>query len=120
MSTQRMERVNALVKREISYIVQNLKDPRLGMVTVTSAEVSADLKCAKIFFSILGAEDEKNKTLKILTSASPHMRSQLGKKIKLRHIPALNFIWDDSIERGTRILRLINQVSSKEENNENI
>lgn len=117
MNTQRIERVNSLIKQEISYIVQNLKDPRLGFITITGVEVSPDLKCAKIFFSILGTENEKKEALKILASASKYMRGELAGKVRLRHLPALNFIFDESIERGSKILELLNQIASKREKN---
>ncbi len=110
----RIERVNSLIRRELSDLLQHeVKDPRFGsFVAVTEVCTSPDLKYAKIFVSRLGSKEEKQETLKALTSASGFFHSELFKRLKLRRIPELNFQWDDSIERGEHLLCLIDQVSS--------
>jgi ribosome-binding factor A len=115
--SHRIQRVNTLIRRELSDIIQHhLRDPRLGeFVTVTEVVTSADLKYAKIFVSSIGGQQEETKVLGVLNAAAGFLRSELAKNIRLRHTPELSFHWDNSIEHGDRILRLIDQVSSEQE-----
>jgi ribosome-binding factor A len=110
----RIERVNNLIRREISELIQrDLRDPRLDdFVTVTEVSTSTDLKFAKVFVSCIGGRQEEQKTLTVLNSASGFLRTELARKVRLRRIPELSFYWDDSIEHGDHILRLIDEVSS--------
>ena len=110
----RIERVNNLIRREISELIQReLRDPRLDeFVTVTEVSTSPDLKFAKVFISSISGKQEEQKILTVLNSASGFLRTELAAKVRLRRIPELNFYWDDSIEHGDHILRLIDQVSS--------
>jgi len=111
--THRIERVNNLIRREISELLQRqVKDPRLGsFVIVTEVSTSPDLKYAKIFVSRIGSEEEKQETLSALAGASRFLRNELIKRLKLRRIPELSFHWDDSIERGAHLLQLIDEIS---------
>ncbi len=111
----RIERVNSLIRQEISQILQRqVKDPRLGnFITVTEVSTSADLKYAKVFISQIGSEEEKQETLKALASASGFLRRELARHLKLRYIPLLSFQWDDSIERGNHLLQLIDGVTAE-------
>ena len=113
----RIERVNNLIRREISELLQRqVKDPRLGaFVTVTEVSTSPDLRYAKVFVSCIGGEEEKQKTLSVLAGASGFFRKELANHLKLRRTPELSFHWDDSIERGDHLLRLIDQVSSQQD-----
>ena len=110
----RIERVNSLIRQEISELLQRqVKDPRLGnFVAVTDVSTSPDLRHAKIFVSCIGSEEEKQETLSVLVAASGFFRNELAKRLRLRHIPELNFQWDDSIEQGDYLLQLIDDVSS--------
>jgi len=110
----RIERVNNLIRHEVSELLQRqVKDPRLGsFVTVTEVSTSPDLKYAKILVSHLGSEEEKQETLSGLAAASGFLRNQLGKRLGLRRVPELRFQWDDSIERGARLLKLIDEVAA--------
>jgi ribosome-binding factor A len=110
----RIERVNSLIRREISELLQRqVKDPRLdNLVTITDVSTSPDLRLAKVFVSRIGTEEEKQETLSVLASASGFFRNELAKRLRLRHIPELRFQWDDSIERGDYLLQLIDEVSS--------
>jgi len=112
----RIERINSLIRREISEMLQyQVKDPRLGtFIAVTEVATSPDLKFAKVFVSYIGNEEEKGETLSVLAGASGFLRKELAKHLRLRYIPELSFHWDDSIERGDRISRLIDQVSSQQ------
>jgi ribosome-binding factor A len=113
----RIERVNNLIRREVSELIQHqAKDPRLdAFVAVTEVITSPDLKYAKVFVSCINGKQEEQKTLGVLNAASGFLRTELAKKLRLRRIPELSFYWDDSIEHGDRILRLIDQVSSEQE-----
>jgi ribosome-binding factor A len=115
--SHRIERVNTLIRRELSDIIHNqLRDPRLDVfITINEVETSVDLKFAKIFVSSIGGKQEEAKVLGVLKAAAGFLRTELAQKVRLKHTPELNFIWDDSIEHGDRILRLIDQVSTEYE-----
>jgi len=117
MSSHRIERVNTLIRREISELIQHhLRDPRLSdFIAVTDVETTADLKHAGVFVSTIGGQQEEARVLGVLNAAAGHLRSELAKKVRLRYIPELSFHWDNSIERGDRILRLLDQVSNEQE-----
>ena len=110
----RIERVNSLIRQEISELLQRqVKDPRLGnFVSVTEVSASHDLRYAKIFISCIGSEEEKQETLSVLAAASGFFRKELSRRLRLRRIPELSFQWDDSIERGAHLLELIDQVTT--------
>lgn len=109
----RIERVNHLIRREISELIQHeLRDPRLeSFVTVTEVSTSADLRYAKVFVSSMTGRQEEKTILAALNSASGFLRSELAGKIRLRRVPELSFHWDDSIEHGDKILRIIDSIS---------
>ena len=111
----RIERLNSLIRQEISQLLQRqVKDPRLGnFITVTEVSTTADLKYAKVFVSHLGSEKEKQETLSVLASASGFFRRELARRLKLRYTPELSFQWDNSIERGDRLLQLIDGIASE-------
>jgi len=113
----RIERVNSLIRQEISQLLQHqVKDPRLdNFITVTEVSTSADLKYAKVFVSCIGGKGEKEKTLSVLNTASGFFRRELAGRLKLRYIPELIFRWDDSIEQGDHLLQLIDGVSSEKD-----
>ena len=113
----RIPRINHLIRQEISELLRlQVKDPRLGsFVAVTEVSTSPDLKHARVFISFIGSEEEKQKTLNVLAAASGFLRREMAKHLKLRRIPELSFHWDDSIERGDHLMRLIDQASSEDE-----
>ena len=113
----RIERVNSVIREEISQMLQRqVKDPRLGaFITVTEVNTTPDLKHAKIFVSQLGDDVDKRKVLSGLASASGFFRGELAKRLKMRHVPELHFAWDDSIERGDRLSQLIDRVISEKD-----
>ncbi len=112
--TRRIERVNNLIRQEISELLQRqIKDPRLSsFVAITDVSTSHDLKYAKVFVSCISGKEEKQEILSVLAGASGFFRNELARRLKLRRIPELSFQWDDSIERGTRLLELINTVTT--------
>ncbi len=115
MQFKRSSQVGETIKREVSDIItHHLKDPRLGFVTVTGVELSDDLRYAKIFVSLLGAPDETAGSLEGLKSAKGFVRSELGKRLRLRYCPELDFRVDQSISYGDKIDRLLNQIHQDE------
>lgn len=115
MSSHRIERVNTQIKREISELIQqHLRDPRLSeFIAVTEVSTSNDLKYAKIYISSIGGQKEEEKTIEVLSSAAGYLRTGLAKRMKMRYTPELHFIWDNSIEHGDKVLRLLDQVQAE-------
>ncbi len=109
---QRSDRVADAIKKEIASLIQNeIKDPRLPeMASVVAVEVTRDLSLARVYISVLGSEAEKKDCQAAIESASGFIRREIGKRVRLRNVPELRFIIDDSIERGMRISRLIDET----------
>jgi ribosome-binding factor A len=99
----RAERVERLAREVLGEAISGLKDPRIGFATVTSVRVSPDLRRARAWVSILGGDDEREATMDALRHATPHLRSVLGREVRLRHTPQLEFLEDESAARGARI-----------------
>lgn len=110
-------RINQEVVRELSDIIRNeLKDPRVGlMTTVTDAVVAPDLKTCRVFISVLGDEDAQKKTMQGLRSAEGFLRSMLAKNLNLRNTPELTFVLDHSIEYGVHMTHLIEEVTEHDQ-----
>ena len=114
-TSRRIERVASMVKREVSLMLLNgIKDDRVGagMVSVTDVIVSGDLQHTKIFVSINGTDEAKAETMEGLKSATRYVRSQLGQRLQLRRTPEVIFLEDHSLERGDKMLILLNQLSA--------
>ena len=111
----RIDRVNNLIRQEISELLhRQVKDPRLGsFITVTNVSTSPDLRYAKIFVSQISGQASRQEVLSTLSAASGFFRKELRKYLKLRRIPELSFQWDDSIERGARLLELMDRLSQE-------
>ncbi|MCX7923889.1 MAG: 30S ribosome-binding factor RbfA [Clostridia bacterium] len=114
----RINRISEEVRREVSNIIQNeIKDPRLPkMVSITSVNVTKDLKYAKIHISVFGSDEEKKNALSALKSAAGFIRREVGQRVQLRYTPEMHFELDDSIEHGIYISKLINQAVKNDEN----
>ncbi|MBE9189466.1 30S ribosome-binding factor RbfA [Gloeocapsopsis crepidinum LEGE 06123] len=113
-TSRRVSRVAELIKREVSQmLIHDIKDDRVGagMVSVTDVDVSGDLQHAKIFVSIYGTDEARAETMAGLKSATGYVRSELGQRVRLRRTPEIVFQEDRSIERGNRVLSLINQLN---------
>ena len=111
MATRRVERVSDLIKQQVSNIIRNdLKDPRVGFITVTSVDLSRDLRHAKVFISVMGSDEDRSKSMEGLGRATGFIRSRLGNKIRIRHIPELIFRHDDSYEYAARIAVVMKQI----------
>lgn len=114
--TTRQERVRALLKTEISDILRReLKDPRLGFVTITDAEVSKDLRHARVYVSVYGDEKEKEQNLAVLQGAAGYIRGEFGRRAFMKVIPEISFKLDTSVEHGARIFELLQQVKPDDE-----
>ncbi len=104
-------RIAEQIQRELAELIRlELKDPRVGMVTLTDVEVTADYAHAKVFFTMLGIDDQIAAATAGLNHAAGFLRHELGQRIKLRGIPQLHFIYDESVERGVRLSRLIDEA----------
>lgn len=110
-------RVNAEVQHELANLIrEGIKDPRIHpMTSVTAVEVAPDLKTCRAYISVMGNEDAKNNTIAGLKSAEGYIRRQLAKNINLRNTPEIRFILDESIEYGVAMSKLIDEVTGKEE-----
>lgn len=109
MGDGRMRRVDEAVRAVLSEaIAKDLRDPRVGFVTVTGVKTSPDLRHARVYVSVLGDEQARSESLKGLRSAHGFLQGRLAGELPLKHTPMLSFEYDDSIDRGMRISRLIN------------
>ncbi len=110
----RTQRLGEQIKRDLASLIQRaLKDPRIGMITVNFVDLSKDLSYADVNITVLVADDSDDKiieSLTILNKASPFLRMELGRELKVRKVPHLRFHYDDSLKRGARINALIHQA----------
>ena len=114
--SRRVERVAALIRREVSELLVNgIKDERvsLGMVSVTNVEVAGDLQHCKIFVSIYGAPEVQQQALEGLRSAASYVKGELGRRLNMRRTPEVIFHLDRGIEKGTSVLGLLNQLEQQ-------
>jgi len=119
MAKIRVGRVSEQIKKELSQIIQSeLKDPRVGFITVTGVQTTNDLSQATVYLSVLGNDEQKESTLKALHKATGYLRSELGKRVKLRHTPELIFKFDSSIEYGSRIETLLAEINQDPKSND--
>jgi ribosome-binding factor A len=113
--THRIERVNQLIRQELSeMLLRESKDPRLsGYISINSVATTPDLRYARVLVSCVCDEARKKEILEALTHSAGFFRSILAKRLTLRRVPELNFVWDTSIERGSRLIELIEKVSAE-------
>src|SRR4029450_8062444 len=113
--SDRMRRVNAARRRVLSEAIGELKDPRIGFVTVTGVETSTDLREARVFVSVLASEPERERTLQALSAAHGVLQARLGRELRMKRTPQLAFEYDPSVERGVRMGKLIDELAPDEE-----
>lgn len=119
MTKHRANRLAESLKEEISQLIRvELKDPRIGFVTLTSVDVAEDLAHAKVYVSVLGTEDEGKASLDALNRAAGFVRSEIGKRIRLRHVPTIVFKYDPSIQHGAHIAKLLRDVGVSNDSGE--
>ena len=107
-----MRRVNESVRAVVAEAVGQLKDPRIGMVTVTDVRVSPDLGEARVFVSVLGSDKKRAATMAGLDSARGVLQGKINRELSLRRTPTLTFAYDDSVERGVRMSKLIDELAA--------
>ena len=107
----RMRRVNEAVREVVSEGVSELKDPRIGFVTVTGVETSPDLRHARVFISVLGSDAKRAKTLDGLAAAHGVLQARVAKELRMKRTPQLAFEYDPTVERGVRMTQLIDELA---------
>ena len=120
MEGKRSEKVADLIHREISeMLLKTVKDPRIGFVTITRVDVSVDCRSAKVYFSVAGTLEERERSEKGLNSAKGYVRKELGRRIRLRYTPEIIFKFDPSIEYAIHIGEVIRDLKKGEETDGN-
>ena len=106
-----MRRVNESVRQVLAEALPELKDPRIGLVTVTGVDTTADLRSATVFVSVLGSSRKRRATLLALEAAHGLLQARLGQELRMKRTPQLTFEYDPSVERGVRMTRLIDELA---------
>ena len=110
MPTARMRRVNESIKEILGDAISTeLKDPRIGFVTVTDVDTSPDLRAARVYVSVLGTQEERDRSLQGLRSSHGFLQGKIASAMRMKRTPTLTFEYDDSVERGDRITRLLDE-----------
>ena len=109
-----MRRVNEALRAVLSEGLLELKDPRIGFVTVTGVETSADLRHARVFVSVLGSERKRERSLAGLAAAHGVLQARVGRELRMKRTPQLTFEYDPSVERGVRMTQLIDELARDE------
>lgn len=114
MPSRRVERVNEQLKRELTEVVHTeLRDPRVGRVTITDVRTAPDLHYARVFITGTGSEGERRESLEGLRAAAGWMRGELGRRLRIRRVPELSFEWDATLDQAKRIEQLLHEVDRK-------
>lgn len=114
--TQRTDRIDELLREEMtSIITRDVDDPRIGFTTITDVQTAPDLRHAKVLVSVIGRAEERQATVAALGRAMPFVRHELGKRLRLKRIPEFHLELDESVERGTRILHLLDELEAGRE-----
>lgn len=115
MPSLRVQRVRELLKREIGEVLRReLPVSEAGMISVNDVDVGGDLQSAKVFVSVLGNEDQKRQALQLLQECRTRVQAQIGRDLVLKYTPVLTFVMDDSIEKGNRVLQIIEELEQKD------
>lgn len=114
MHPRRRIRLQELILQTVSQATLHLKDPEIGFVTITGAEISPDVSLAKIFYSVLGTDKEKESTAHALERAKSFIRHEVGKLENLRRVPEIAFFYDESVERADRVNRLLHTIQNED------
>ena len=115
MATTRINRINEDIQRELASLIRTVKDPRVhGLISITRVDTTTDLRYCRVYVSVLDHSDVKE-VVKGLKSAAGYLRRELGRVLTLRYTPELQFIEDDSIERGVRMVSMIDRVLEEDE-----
>ena len=109
--TERMRRVNESVKEVLANALPELKDPRIGFVTITGVETSPDLRHARVFVSVLGSATKRERSLQGLEAAHGMLQARLARELRMKRTPQLAFEYDPTVERGVRMTKLIDELA---------
>lgn len=116
MGQLRVEKLQEFIKQEVSQmILTDLKDPRIGFVTVTRVEVTGDLRQAKIYVSLFGSTEQKTSTWQGLQKSLGFVRTELGKRLQIRHTPELSLQLDETLDHSVRIQELLDKIKHEED-----
>lgn len=110
----RIERVQRLARQILGELIQDLKDPRIGFATVTAVRISRDLRHGRVFVSVLGSHDEQEATMTGLASATPFLRGELGRQMRIKYMPELEFALDTGAEEAERLESLLHQIEEQQ------
>ena len=113
MHPRRIARINELILQTVSQSALTLKDPGIGFVTFTGAEITPDVSLVRLYYSVLGTPEEKAATAEALERAKTHLRHEIGKLENLRRVPNILFVYDESVERADRVARLLNTIQNE-------
>jgi ribosome-binding factor A len=116
--SDRMRRVNAAVREVLAEAIGELRDPRIGFVTVTDVATSPDLRTARVFVSVLGSEEKRAKTLAGLAAAHGVLQARIASELRMKRTPQLTFEYDESVERGVRMSHLIDELAPDDPDDE--
>ncbi len=114
--TQRTARVAKNIKEELGWMLETgeIKDPRIGFVTITTVKVSKDVRECRIYFSFLGSKRERKEATEGLESASGFIRTELARRLGMKHIPTVEFKYDETVEAGARIAKVLHEIHERE------
>jgi ribosome-binding factor A len=114
--TTRQEKLVGLLKEEVSEILRReIKDPRLGFFTIIDAEISPDLRHAKVFVSIMGTEEERKQSMEVLKHAQHFVRQEFGKRVRMKVLPDIQFYKDETVDKSVRMLELLEEIKRNEQ-----
>lgn len=113
--SDRMRRVNSVLREAVAEQVEELKDPRLGFVTITGVDTAPNLRHATVYYSVLGNAEEAASTQAALDAAAPRVSRTVGQQIRMKYTPTLSFRIDESIARGERIDQLLREINQGDE-----
>ena len=113
MSGERMRKINELLREVIAEQVGDLKDPRIGFVTVTAVDTAPDLRHTTVFYTVLGDEDTFADTHEALEHAAPYLQSIVARQVRIKYIPKIHFRVDETIERAMRINRILHDIEEE-------
>ncbi|HEX2142206.1 MAG TPA: 30S ribosome-binding factor RbfA [Candidatus Limnocylindria bacterium] len=112
--SQRTDRLDSQIQQELMDLLQReMKDPRVGFATITRVETARDLGHARVWVSVYGTDEDRQRSLDALTDATPWLRRRLAERLRIRHVPELTSRRDDSVEAGDRVLRLLQELEQE-------
>jgi ribosome-binding factor A len=112
--SQRTEKVQKLARQVLGEAIQDLKDPRVGFATVTAVRISPDLRHARVWVSVLGSTEQQAETMAGLKSATPHLRGELGRQVRMKYLPELNFELDTGAQDAEHLEELLHKIREDE------